>query len=296
MVKGKETAGAGAVTRNQSSDLITHTVLQEELEKFRVILSDSLADSTRQTVDRSFVSLQSSINSKVNDLQDEIKSISFDFKQHVQQSEETFKKLNDRIDQLETAALHTAIHQNNKEQRFRAKSFRLHGYKLKAKNVGDTLSEVYNYIISPSFSKAVENEELDETPSLAACGAYAHALKPRKQGDCPAILFKFITRQQKEIFMKYARSVCTSFNDARDPNSREDTIRVGPDLTPTNRRIMTSLYKVTDVDKVRLGSQGVQFSLKSNPTKWKNVENPYGKCLADYQVKIANPLLDTEDD
>lgn len=298
MVKGLEKGaaggGSGALTRCQTAEHVTYTSLQEELEKFRSELSDSLVKSTKSTVDRSFDILQSSINTKVSQLQEEIKSITFDFEEHVKLTTETFKKLNNRIDQLESAALFNSIQQNVKEQRYRAKSFRLHAKKSTSTNSKDALKEIYDFIIVPSFSRALEKKEISAIPDLSACGAYAHPLKARKEGDCPSLLFKFCTRYQHEVFMRHAREVCTSINAARQPGV--NPIRVGPDLTSVNRRVMSNLIENTDVGKVRLGSQGIQFTLASTPTKWLNVSNPFASCVADYQKRIVNPLLKIDDE
>ena len=287
--KGASGGTTGVSTRNQTTEVVTHSFLQEELLKFRDELHAELAESTRRTIYTKVESLQTTIASKVSQLSDDFNGLKSDFKEHVSATDDLISKLTNRINDLETAALHSAIHANEKDQRCRLKSFRLHGKKTSAKNSPETMKEVYDFIIHPSFSRALEMNEISEIPSLAACSSYSHPLRPKNPTDTPAILFKFITRSQQELFMRHARHVCNTLNESRDP--ADPPLRVGPDLTSHNRRVMTALYKIHDVEKARLGSHGIQFSLKSSPSKWLSVTNPFADAVADYQIRVSNPFM-----
>lgn len=288
MAPPKGGTGSAVATRGQSSEFVTHSTLQDELNKFRSELTSSLNENTNKTVNHSVDVLQASIVAKVSQVEEDVKSLSLDFHEHTKLSADSLEKLSERIDFLETSALFSAIHQNEKDQRARIKSFRLHGKKSLSKNSKDSMLEIYDFIIKPSFSRAVELGELSAVPTLESCGAYAHPLKSSNDNLPPALLFKFQTRYQIETFMKHARTVCSTLNDARPKD--DPPLRVGPDLTSINRRVMTNLYDTPDVDKVRLGSHGVQFTLKSSPTSWLQVYNPFGSCIFEYQKKVQNPV------
>lgn len=303
MVKNANPPGGGGAsvqTRGSSVEPITLSVLNQEFEKFKLDLTASLTESISKSVllsvNLSISNLKDSIDTKVSQLQEDLKSISFRFDEFVQHSSDTISKLNKKISDLETGALFTTIHQNEKEQRYiRGNSFRVHGKKFTATTSKGTMKEGYDLLIQPCFSRAVDAGELEKIPDLDSCLAFAHPLKPRKTGDIPSVLFKFQNRSFHETFMKYVRTYVDELNAELGPGDMK--MRVGPDLTVMNRRLMSNLYTKPEVDRVRLGSRCVQFTLKSNKTKWLSVLNPTADHIADLQIRVSNPLLaeDEED-
>ena len=71
-------------------------------------------------------------------------------------------------------------------------------------------------------------------------------------------------------------------NAVEGPISTEH-LRVGNDLTKLNRRAMSQLYGMVEVDAVRLAGHRIQFtrtSDKNNESKtWVEVTNPYGNTI-----------------
>ena len=74
MTPPKVGTGTNVATRGQSSEFVTHSTLQDELNKFRSDLTSSLNDYTNKTVNRGVDVLQASIVAKVSQVEDDVKS------------------------------------------------------------------------------------------------------------------------------------------------------------------------------------------------------------------------------
>lgn len=243
-------------------------------------------------MDTTINSIQSTLNNKVRALEDDVKSLSFQLDEVSQFSKDTIEKLNARIAVLESSSLFNTILQNDREQRLRKKTFRLHGKKFNGTNSRQCIQEMYDFLIYPCYSRAMADGVLSAIPDVGCVGEYSHPLKQRKADEPASVIFKFQSRTYFEIFMNYARVYIDELNNQLGTGAKK--MRVGLDLTHLNRRAMSSLMENNAVDKVRLGAHTVQFKLKSDPQKWLSVFNPLASTICEMQKKLINPLLSVD--
>lgn len=271
-------------SRGVSSEPVYHGQLQAELDKFSAEFSQQIKDAISTAVDKalsvSILNLKKNFDSKVSELQDTVKAIQSD----LQFSSETIVKLKHRISFLENSALQQRLWNNDREQRSRLRTFRLHNKKMDVNEAKTSVQSVYEFIVKPSFLKAKEEGDIDYTPKLEELCEFGHPLKTYKEGDIPAHIFRFTSRYFYSIFMRYSRDICADLNKSL-PDSKK--CRVGLDLSWLNRRCMSWLFKQNTVYRVRLSGSTLQFTLKSEPKKWLNVRNAEAMSIADLQVQVV---------
>lgn len=282
------------LTLEKAAENVTHGHLHTEIERFRAELSVSLTNSITKSVlasvNTSIDNLQSALEAKIVILQDTVDSIRHEFEVYKTLSEDVITAVKKRIQQLETTTVCQLIYDNEKEQRHRSRSFRLHGKKSSAKDAKSSMRELYSFIIVPSLQRAVDLGELDEVPSLCNVAEYGHNLKPRKVGDIPSTIFKFTSRYFFQTFMAHARDVIKEINERDGVN-----YRISYDLTYWNRRCMSALFSEPLVGKVRLSGTNIQFQLKSDAdSKWHVVKNPTGSTLVEMETELEFPEIEIE--
>lgn len=291
MGKGDPPASS-ANTRSNSIETVTHTVLNQRLETFGVELSlklnANIAAAVKSAVQDSISTLQRTFDEKVIELETALTTQRSEFDAFVKKSEENHSLLIKKISELEAAAVAQINHNNDKEQRGRNRTVRIHNRKIKVKDARSSMLDSYDFIIKDSFDRALLAGEIDKVPSLQECGEMGHPLRSRKEGDTPAVLFRFTSRFFFNIFLKHARDIITERNATV---KKEDRHRVGRDLTFLNRKVMSSLYDHNLVDKVRLSGTCIQYSLKSDENTWIPVYDVTASCLADMSKKPEFPLI-----
>lgn len=275
----------------KADETVTHGQLNDEFNRFRIELSESLTKSISQSVQKSvnasINNLQQALDSRMVILQESIDSTKHEFETYKALTDDVIKALNKRISELETTTLCQLIHDNDREQRHRSKSFRLHGKKSIAKDARSSVKEVYDFVVVPSLQKAVDNGELDEVPPLTTTAEFGHNLRPKKEGDIPSTIFKFSSRYLYHTFMQYARDVIKEIN-VRD----NESYRVSMDLTYWNRKCMSKLFDEPLVGKVRMSGTTIQYQLKSDSAKWHPVKNPTANTLVEMKTEVMFPEID----
>jgi hypothetical protein len=136
------------------------------------------------------------------------------------------------IDQLMKDRMSNRMWFNNKEQRLRGASIRIHHYETKEVGLR-VLVAVYRDFIQPAFSLAVKAGELDRVPSLFESLEFGHRL--RKQANRPgppSIIVRFRSRLFKSIFMQFKKDPVIKFNYKMNPPARGATTG-SPRGTPT---------------------------------------------------------------
>lgn len=291
---GGTASSATLLTRGAASEPVTVSQLNAEFDKLRAELKCAFSEDINTKVDTAIFSIQSTLNTKVRELEEKVESLSFQLDEISNLSKETVEKLSNRIAALESNSLYNTILQNDREQRSRKKTFRLHGRKFSSKTSRECIQEMFDYLISPCYSRAVADGVMSEIPDVGCVGEYAHPLKQKNPDVPPSVIFKFQSRSFYEIFMSYSRNYVEELNEKLAVGVKK--MRVGLDLTHLNRKAMSFLLDNAAVDKVRLGAHTVQFKLKSNTEKWLSVYNPTASCIADMQVRVNNPLLSAAND
>ena len=280
--------GNKPLSRAAASEPVLYGQLQSELQKFNVKFSQQLKELISVAVDKALeiatANLTKNFDEKVSDLQDQVNSVQYDLKL----SEDTVVLLKRRISFLEDTALQQRLWNNVREQRSRLRTFRLHNKKMDG--VKSSSREVYDFIVQPSFKKAVDAGDIDYIPKLEELCEISHPLRVQKSGDTPTHVFRFTSRYFYNIFMRYSREICAVLNDSV-PDALK--CRVGLDLSWLNRRCMSFLYKQDAVYRVRLSGHVLQFALKSDQIKWLTVKNPEASSIADMQVEVIpdNPSI-----
>ena len=120
----KNTGGKGGplppATRSAS---VTPGQLQEELESFREEISKALTlnitNTINATLTNSIATLKDSFDLKVNDLQESVKSLQYEFDSYKAISDSNILALKKRIFELENFTKAQVIYNNTKEQRGR---------------------------------------------------------------------------------------------------------------------------------------------------------------------------------
>lgn len=279
------------LTKAGSNEPVLQGQLFKELENFRVGFSkqvkDLIATAVTSAVDQALAlnidTLRKNYDQKISDLEESMKSVRFD----LETSSETIQLLQKRIKFLEDSALQQRLHNNEREQRSRSRTFRLHGKKMQdAKTSASSMKSVYDYIIQPSFELALAEGDISYIPKLEECGEYGHPLRTQKEGDIPAQIFRFTSRFWYSAFMAYGRSVCEKLNE-----ESTEKVRVGLDLSYANRNCMTWLFKQAAVYRVRMSGYNLQFCLKSDTKKWLWVRNVEARTIFGLQTPVdpANP-------
>ena len=266
----KNTGGKGGplppATRSAS---VTPGQLQEELESFREEISKALTlnitNTINATLTNSIATLKDSFDLKVNDLQESVKSLQYEFDSYKAISDSNILALKKRIFELENFTKAQVIYNNTKEQRGRNRTFRLHGRKTAKFNSRQSMKDTYDLVILPAFEKAVIAGDLESVPTLRECGEYGHPLKARDDGSVPSIIFKFISRHLFNIFLHHSRDVTDELNKSL-PDSNK--LRVGRDLSYLNRKTMSTLFRHNMVKNCRLSGTVVQYCLKSDEQVW----------------------------
>jgi hypothetical protein len=266
---------AGAVNAASS---VTHAQLTTRLDKFTTDLNTKLN-----------AAIAAAIDSAISDWKVSLEETKNDFEELVKLSNETIAALNSRIVFLENAAKAQVLWNNDKGQRLRGRSFRLHNHRSDAKDAPTSMKDTFEFIIKPAFQKAVECGDLESIPSLQGCGEFGHRLRVKKEGDVATVIFKFTSRFYFHIFLKHGRALVDDMNRTRGPLER---LRLSKDLTFWNRRAMSYLFKHDLTDKCRLSGTQVQFTFKAEPDKWLTVLDPTASCIADMQKKVLCPFVE----
>lgn len=273
MGKGDTT---GPSTRADSTSSVTQAQLTARLDAFGSNLTTKLNLAVAEAVSSSLESLKCSLEITQKEFSD-----------YVQFSKETFALLSARIKQLETARVFQQVWNNTREQRNRNKTCRIHNYRCQVSSAAESMMNTYEFIVKPAFLRANAAGEIDHVPSMAQCTEFGHSLAARSPTDIPSILYKFSSRYYFQIFLRHGRLLLQDWNKTR---GQAEQVRLGRDLTFVNRRVMTLIAKHNLTDKVRLSGTTIQFTMKADPTVWKNVHNPMGDCLADFGTKLLDPF------
>ena len=128
---------------------------------------------------------------------------------------------------------------------------------------------------SASDEAAKEDEEpADDVVNLPAAGRN--------------LLLRFNSRNDKTIFMVYKKSVIEDYN-----KKNQSKIRVGEDLTASNRSLMNLLCsdEFPEVGKnVRIRNSNVQFALDEDKKAWKTVHNVFATTLEEMTTQLTDPM------
>lgn len=184
---------------------VTQAQLTTRLDKFTADLTVKLN-----------AAIAAAVASSIQEWKDALQETKQDLEVLVKLSNETIAALNSRIVFLENAAKHQVIWNNDKGQRLRSRSFRLHNHRSEAKDAPGSMKDTYEFIIKPAFHRAVNCGDLDSIPLLQHCGEFGHPLKTKKEGSVPSIIFKFTSRLYFGIFLKHGRALVDEMNLTRE--------------------------------------------------------------------------------
>ena len=302
--------------------------LKDDIQSdFATQLQNNNASLTRDLTLSITTELKAIFNEQITAVHDRVDGVVFDLKQHIDQQKKEVAELKTAINQLRMNIPYQLIWDNEQHMRNRHKTCRVHGFITNSDSPHNVLTDVYEALVVPSFGAAVKDGLLKSVPPLYACIEYGHKLAPRQDSSGPpVILVKFISRLFSTLFMKYSRDIikkqklgpsCTpppppppgSDGDetaatvnyaaaAAAPNSADNIakpeLRVGQDLTPQLRSVMTAMYADNQISKVRLAGEKIQWQWTTGDT-WLTCHNPFAQNYADMQIRVlppgANPLM-----
>ena len=261
------------------------------------------------------------LDAKIKPIQEAIevnKSDIFLMKQEIKTLKEDFLFIKEELDQCKSKKARSQIYNslcfNYYEQRLRAYSCKLHNFPVSVDkdDVMKSLSQlrnVYNTLIVPILSLAVENKRIAAVPSFVNCIDIGHYLSKHKMtyaeatataGDLPpttenedqeppeddsrkpSFILRFVSRTIRDLFMTFKKDIVTDFN------KNGAGLRIGDDLTQGNRANMSYLYDHKEVSKTRMRNSRVQFLLNGEE-KWRMVMNPLTSDLKLMQKAVADP-------
>lgn len=255
-------------------------------------LSEALAKQTADIV----AQLDSKLSKVRLEILEEVKAVKFECDSKIEINSKEIVTLKNKLETLENESLFSRIADNTQQQRNRAPSIKIYNFPVPAGS--DHQRAVYTSFIVPAMTKAVEAKELSRTPDFDEIMEFGHALKTSSKESVPAIVCRFKSRNYKKIWRAYSEEAITEYNKTMKIKWTKPTpfpaLRIGNDLTQPNRTVMSQLFDDKSVSKVRLGNT-VQFQLKSSPTVWRNVNNPFTDDINVMQIEIksvyGNPLM-----
>ena len=261
---------------NIAASPVTQAQLTQRLEKFGNDLTAKLN-----------AAIAAAVAASIKDWQDSLEVTKHELDVFKELSMNTINALNRRVEFLEQQVNSQLLWNNEREQRSRSRTFRLHNHRTSCSDAPSSMRDTYSFLIKPAFERAVACGEIEAVPSLQLCGEYGHPLRTKKEGDVPTVLFKFSSRYLFSIFLRHGRLVIDDMNKTRGVQER---LRLGRDLTFLNRKAMSFICQHNMTGKVRLSGTVVQYTLLSAPDTWISVHNPSGDCLATMGMKIASPF------
>lgn len=264
---------------------------------------DSQTDTLNSSITAAIESLTQVINSNKEDLFNKLDSVKEELSTSIQLNTADIKKNEGKISDIELATMVNSVSLNDREQRDRAPTIKVHFFNQFASAENHTLLiGVYNTLFKPALQIACDIGKIDSVPSFWQTVENGHRLKHKNSNpQKPApILMKIRTRLIKDLIMTNIKSVIAdlvakvpdtdrSYVDAAasgDP-ANLGKLRCGNDLTMTNRLLMNKLYEDDRVEAVRLGSTRVQF-LKVDETTWRQVNNPFASSLEGLESELSN--------
>lgn len=330
-----------AATRARNAATVNHGQMSAEFKKlkediqldFATQLQTNNASLTRDLTLSIATELKALFNEKIKETNERIDGVVFDLQQHIDQQKKEVAELKTAINQLRMNIPYQLVWDNEQHMRNRHKSCRIHGFNSVHDTPHQILSDVYDKLIVPSFNAAVKDGLLKSLPPLYACVEYGHKLPPRQDSNGPAvIIIKFISRLFSQLFLKYSRDVVKKMSCKPQPQPARDDdnegvsavpvnyaavaapavddkasstkLRVGRDLTPILRSVMTSMFADKGIGKVRLAGEKIQWKWSEGSessesstvgSTWLTCHNPYAKSYTDMQIKVvqpgANPLM-----
>lgn len=285
------------------------------------------ASLTRDLTQSITTELRAIFNEQIKAVNDRVDVVVFDLHQHIDQHKKEVAELKTAINQLRMNIPYQLIWDNEQHMRNRHKSCRVHGFHTNNDTPHSVLTDVYEALVAPSFGAAVKDGLLKSVPPLYACIEYGHKLAPRQDSSGPpVILVKFISRLFSSLFVKYSKDIIKKLKPgpscsppppppprddgdetatpvnyaaaAAAPNSADNNpkhlLRVGRDLTPQLRSVMTAMYADNLISKVRLAGEKIQWQW-TNGDAWLTCHNPFAQNYADMQIRVlppgANPLM-----
>lgn len=268
---------------------------------------DTQTETLNSSIAAAIESLTLVINSNKEDLFNKIDSVKEELSTSIQLNTADIKKNEGKISEIELATMVNSVSLNDREQRDRAPTIKVHFFNQFASAENHTLLiGVYNTLFKPALQIACDVGKIDSVPSFWQTIENGHRLKKHKNSNpqIPApILMKIRTRLIKELIMSNVKSVIAdlaskvpdadrSYVDAAASAGPANLgkLRCGNDLTMTNRLLMNKLYKDDRVEAVRLGSTRVQF-LKVDETTWRQVNNPFASTLEGLESELTNKFL-----
>ena len=201
--------------------------------------------------------------------------------------------INRRIDLLQQIQLHNFLQIQERIQRSRAWTIRVHNYHCKEDNGRPTSQSIWNRVFRPAFVAAVSDKKLDFVPELENAIENSHHLYTNKDKS-ETWLFRFHSRILMYKYIEYRAEPLkqlnilnmgeSSYSDVVK-NNKKDLVRTGQDLSSFNRTLMSTLISFkADVGLCRLSGTKVMVALRKdmipgNKLKWWTVLNPLGDSL-----------------
>ena len=193
-----------------------------------------------------------SVESNNHDENEDLRSLILSVKKSV---DALSSKFDEKIDSLsvsvqklhlesETSAksmLSLAMMVNEREQHSRNFSIRISGLKLKTdtyKNAISTSKAVYDSILKPILTLAVDDGVLTNVPDVWSLVEYAHMIPSKKQGSdspVPQLIVRFQTRIMRDLIFTYKKNFFSK--------SETKDIYISEDLTAVNKRKLMELKK-----------------------------------------------------
>jgi hypothetical protein len=312
-------------TRAKMAANVSHKELAAEFKKLKQDIHsdfDSQLKKNNSSLTRDLTlsittELKSLFSEQIKEVGDRVESVKFDLLQHIERQDKINADLKKEINCLKMNIPYQMIWDNEQHQRNRHAGVRIHGFATDSNAPHEVLSDVYDALIKPSFTAAIVDRVILAMPSLYETVEYGHKL-PRREGITgpPAILVKFASRLYAKMFLKYATDVVKKMNkcgssregDGDDGNTVPLTtaevaaasivapplLRVGRDLTPQLRKVMTRMYQDEGIEKVRLAGEKIQWRWKGGEA-WQTCHNPFADDYPTMQIQIfppnPNPLM-----
>lgn len=197
-----------------------------------------------------------------------------------------------KLEVLQTKSLLTDIQMNNLEQRERSVSFRLFNFPLGTDGIRSdaraTCSKVYEDIMKPAFTKAVEQNKIDSVPTMDECVEFGHTLGPKPSRHLPpgaapvrvkrepTIIIKMRTRFLKTIFFQHKKSVLQGINRGKEKGS---LVGIAEDMTRINYTALNRHKDNKDVKSIFMQGGKLRCILENEPDKSRILHNPFAKDI-----------------